>query len=48
MSQPFRVIIKDVEKHRIVIPKEIWDEERIEKGDIVEVIVKKLKVKGED
>lgn len=44
MTQKFRTIIKDDTKRRVVIDKEAWDKEGIQKGDLVEVSVKKLKV----
>jgi bifunctional DNA-binding transcriptional regulator/antitoxin component of YhaV-PrlF toxin-antitoxin module len=34
-------IPKDV-KHRIVLPKEIWELEGLEEGDFIEIDVKKL------
>lgn len=44
MTHSFRTLIKDAEKRRIVIDKEAWDAEGIEKDDLVEITVRKLKV----
>lgn len=44
VTQKFRTIIKDDTKRRVVIDKDAWDKEGIQKGDLVEVAVKKLKV----
>lgn len=44
MPQKFRVLISDDKQRRIVIDKEAWDAEGIEKGDLIEVSIRKLKV----
>lgn len=42
MTKPFIVQIKDEKQRRIVIDKEAWSEEGIQKGDYIEVIIKKI------
>ncbi len=44
MVKPFIVQIKDDKQRRIVIDKEAWDEEGIQKGDYIEVKIKKVKL----
>lgn len=44
MAKPFIVQIKDEKQRRIVIDKEAWDEEKLKKGDYIEVIIKKIKL----
>ncbi len=44
MSKPFIVQIKDDKQRRIVIDKEAWDAEKLQKGDYIEVIIRKIKL----
>jgi hypothetical protein len=46
MAKPFIVQIKDDKQRRIIIDKVTWNEERLEKGDYVEVIIKKIKLQS--
>lgn len=43
MVKPFIVQIKDDKQRRIVIDKENWEEEELQKGDYIEVTIKKIK-----
>jgi len=47
MAKSFIVQIKDEKQRRIVIDKEAWNEEGLEKGDYIEVVVKKVKLKSD-
>lgn len=44
MVKPFIVQIKDEKQRRIVIDKEAWEEEDLQKGDYIEVKIKKIKL----
>lgn len=44
MAKPFIVQIKDDKQRRMVIDKDAWDEEKLQKGDYIEVIIKKIKL----
>jgi len=44
MAKPFIVQIKDEKQRRIVIDKEAWDAEDLQRGDYIEVMVKKVKL----
>jgi hypothetical protein len=44
MTKPFIVQIKDDRQRRIVIDKEVWNEEGLQKGDYIQVIIKKVKM----
>lgn len=44
MAKPFIVQVKDDTQRRIVIDKKAWEDEGIEKGDYVEVTIKKVKL----
>lgn len=44
MVKPFIVEIKDDKQRRIVIDKKAWEEENLQKGDYIEVTIKKIKV----
>ncbi len=44
MAKPFIVQIKDDKQRRIVIDKEAWEKEGLQKGDYIEVIIKKVKL----
>jgi len=46
MVKSFIVQIKDDKQRRIVIDKDAWNEERLEKGDYIEVIIKKIELKS--
>jgi hypothetical protein len=46
MTQSFIVQIKDEKQRRIIIDKEAWKGEQLEKGDYIEVIIKKIKSKS--
>ncbi|MDP2841219.1 MAG: hypothetical protein Q8O17_02945 [Candidatus Methanoperedens sp.] len=45
MVKPFIVQIKDVTQRRIVIDKEAWETESLERGDYIEISIKKIKLK---
>jgi hypothetical protein len=47
MAKSFIVQIKDDKQRRIVIDKEAWNEEGLEKGDYIEVIIKKIELKSD-
>ncbi len=44
MVKPFIVQIKDDKQRRIVIDKEAWEKEGLQKGDYIEVVIKKIKL----
>ncbi len=44
MAKPFIVQVKDDKQRRIVVDKEAWEEEGLQKGDYVEVIIRKIKL----
>lgn len=44
MAKPFIVQIKDITQRRIVIDKEAWEAEKLQKGDYIEVVIKKIKL----
>lgn len=44
MAKPFIVQIKDDKQRRIVIDKDAWEKEGLQKGDYIEVIIKKIKL----
>lgn len=44
MAKPFIVQIKDDKQRRIVIDKEAWNDEKLQKGDYIEVTIKKVKL----
>lgn len=44
MSKPFIVQVKDDIQRRIVIDKKAWEEEGLQKGDYIEVTIKKVKL----
>ena len=43
MANPFIVQVKDEKQRRIVIEKGAWDDEKLKKGDYIEVSVKRIK-----
>jgi len=45
MAKPFIVQVKDDRQRRIVIDKDAWQEERLKKGDYVEVTIRKIELK---
>lgn len=47
MAKPFIVQIKDDMQRRIIIDKKAWEGEGLQKGDYIEVIVKKIKLPNE-
>lgn len=47
MAKPFIVQIKDDKQRRIVIDKEAWGDEKLEKGDYIEVKIKKIRIEEE-
>lgn len=44
MAKPFIVQIKDDKQRRIIVDKEAWETEKLEKGDYIEVSIKKIKL----
>ena len=44
MAKPFIVQIKDDTQRRIIIDKKAWEEEGLQKGDYVEVIIRKIRL----
>lgn len=44
MVKPFIVQIKDEKQRRIIIDKEVWDDEKLQKGNYIEVTIKKIKL----
>jgi hypothetical protein len=46
MSKPFIVQIKDDKQRRIVIDKDAWITEGLQKGDYIEVTIKKIALSG--
>jgi hypothetical protein len=44
MAKPFITQVKDDKQRRIVIDKEAWEEEGLQKGDYIEVIIRKVKL----
>ncbi len=44
MTNSFIVQIADVQKRRIVIPKDKWNEEKLKKGDYIKVTIEKVKL----
>lgn len=44
MSKPFIVQVKNDKQRRVVIDKKAWEEEGLQKGDYIEVTIKKLKL----
>lgn len=44
MAKPFIVQLKDNQQRRIVIDKEAWEAENLQKGDYIEVTIKKIKL----
>ncbi|VVB94167.1 Uncharacterised protein [uncultured archaeon] len=44
MAKPFIVQIKDEKQRRIVIDKDVWDDEKLQKDDYIEVVIKKIKL----
>jgi sulfur carrier protein ThiS len=42
MSKPFIVQVKNDKQRRIVIDKKAWEEEKLEKGDYIEVVIKRI------
>jgi len=47
MSKPFIVQVKNDKQRRIVIDKKAWEDEGLQKGDYIEVTIKKIKIGGE-
>lgn len=45
VAKPFIVQIKDDIQRRIIIDKKAWEEEGLEKGDYIEVTIKKIKLR---
>ena len=43
MAKPFITQVKDDKQRRIIIEKAAWEEEKLEKGDYIEVVIKKIK-----
>ena len=46
MAKPFIVQIKDDKQRRIVIDKDPWIAEGLQKGDYIEVTIKKITLSG--
>lgn len=46
MPNPFIVQVKDNTQRRIVIDKEAWNELELQKGDYIEVTIKKIVTTG--
>ncbi len=46
MAKPFIVQIKDDKQRRIVIDKDAWITEGLQKGDYIEVTIKKIALSG--
>ena len=46
MPNPFIVQAKDDKQRRIVIDKEAWNEQGLQKGDYIEVKIKKVEPKN--
>ena len=46
MAKPFIVQIKDDKQRRIVIDKDAWITEGLQKGDYIEVAIKKIALSG--
>jgi hypothetical protein len=46
MPNPFIVQAKDDKQRRIVIDKEAWNELELQKGDYIEVTIKKIVTTG--
>jgi hypothetical protein len=46
MAKPFIVQIKDDKQRRIVVEKDAWITEGLQKGDYIEVTIKKIKLSG--
>ncbi len=46
MAKPFIVQIKDDKQRRIVIDKDAWIAEGLQKGDYIEVTIKKIALSG--
>jgi len=44
MAKSFIVQIKDEKQRRIVIDKETWNDEKLQKNDYIEVTIKKIKL----
>jgi hypothetical protein len=44
MAKPFITEIKDDKQRRIIIDKKAWEEEGLQKGDYIEVTIKKIKI----
>ncbi len=45
MPNPFIVQAKDDKQRRIVIDKEAWNEQGLQKGDYIEVKIRKVETK---
>jgi hypothetical protein len=43
MAKPFIVQVKDDKQRRIVIDKKVWEEEKLERDDYIEVTIKKIR-----
>lgn len=43
-SKPFIVQVKNDNQRRIIIDKKAWEDEGLEKGDYIEVIIRKIKL----
>lgn len=46
MAKPFIVQIKDDKQRRIVVEKDAWITEGLQKGDYIEVTIKKITLSG--
>ena len=44
MAKPFIIQVKDEKQRRMIIDKNAWEEEGLQQGDYVEVIIKKVKL----
>lgn len=44
MSKPFIVQVKNDKQRRIIIDKKVWEEEGLEKGDYIEVVIKRIEL----
>ncbi len=45
MPNPFIVQVKDDKQRRIIIDKEAWKEQGLQKGDYIEVTIRKISTK---
>ena len=48
MSKPFVVQVKNDRQRLIIIDKEAWEEEELQKGDYIEVKIRKITLDAQD